>query len=394
MVSTKTQTPKSDIDLFSDETLQNTEFYYKALRDLGPIVHLPKNELYAITQFEAVRVALRDDAQLINGKGVAANPILNDMPSDATLISDGETHLRRRSILMRPLMPKTLANIKDRIETSADILILDLVSKGDFCGVAEFATHLPLTIVAELVGLEDTARENMLVWAAATFDALGPLNNRTQAALDTALGLIQYVSQLKLENVRPGSWAADILTEAQNKNISPSEAAMMIVDYVAPSLDTTILASAHMLWRLGTTPDAFTKLRDNPDLIASAVNESVRLASPIREFTRFAIEDYETDAGVIPAESRVAVLYASANWDERHYPNADQFQLERNPRDHVGWGHGAHICVGMNLARLEMECLLKAMVNHVGHIETGDPTPILNNVLQGFQKLPARFKAA
>ncbi|MEL7029484.1 MAG: cytochrome P450 [Pseudomonadota bacterium] len=383
--------PQSDIDLFSAETLTGTPAAYKKLREAGPLVHLPKNDLFALTRFDVVRPALRADDVLISGKGVAANDLINDTSTEATLTSDGETHNRRRLILMRPLMPRSLDVVRQRVEDTADRLVQDLLSRGEFCGVTDFASHLPLTIVAELVGLEESGRENMLEWAAATFDVLGPLNDRATSAMERAMGLLQYVHELRPDRVVPGGWASAILQALENGDITQGEAAMMVADYTAPSLDTTILASAHMLWRLGATPGAYDALKDDPGLIPSAVNESVRLASPIRGFTRFAQSDYDSDVGVIPAGSRVAVLYASANWDETHYENADQFRIDRNPRDHVGWGHGVHTCAGMHLARLEMEALLRALVRHVKAIEVGDPTPMANNVLQGFAALPTSF---
>ena len=96
---------ESTIDLFSDHTLANTESQYQALRDTGAIVYLSTNDLYAVTRYDAVKQALRADRILVNSKGVAANPIINERGGDGTLTSDGKTHMRRRSILMRPLIP-------------------------------------------------------------------------------------------------------------------------------------------------------------------------------------------------------------------------------------------------------------------------------------------------
>lgn len=137
---------------------------------------------------------------------------------------------------------------------------------------------------------------------------------------------------------------------------------------------------------------AYRQIRDtDPALIPSVVNEAVRIGSPLRGFTRLAAEDYPLGDVTIPKGDRVLVLYASANRDERRYEDPDRFDVARNPRDHVGWGHGAHTCVGMHLARLEMELLLTALVRQVERIETGAPKRIRNNVLQGFKTLPARF---
>ena len=383
--------PSVDTDLFSDDTLTNTPSAYQSLRDNGPLVHLSANDLYAVTHFDAVRAALRADTALISSHGVAANDFLNSTQGYATITSDGEVHSRRRSVLMRPLMPGSLKEVATRINTAADQLVETLLDRDEFCGVADFARVLPVSIVSELVGLEEPGRENMLEWAAATFNALGPPNQRMTDALETAMGLIQYIQNLTPDRLKPGGWAAGLFEEIDQGGLSPEEGAMMVVDYVAPSLDTTILATSHMLWELGRSPEQFNRLKDNPALISSMVSESVRLASPIRSFTRFCIKDYATDHGTIPEGTRVAILYASANWDERHYPAPLAFQVDRNPRDQVGWGHGVHLCAGKHLARMEMEALARALIEKVSVIEVDEPTRILNNLLQGFDALPTKL---
>ncbi|MEO1080246.1 MAG: cytochrome P450 [Pseudomonadota bacterium] len=382
-------TPVSDIDLYSDDTLENTRAVYSELRDLGAVVYLKSNDLYAITRFDAVRTALRADKVLINGEGVAANEVINGAPKDTTITSDGETHNHRRTILRRPLLPKSLESLHERVGDSADALVRDLLGRDSFCGVADFASHLPVSIVADLVGLSDQGKDNMLEWAAATFNALGPLNPRCEEALPVALQAVDYVLGLTPDAVREAGWAHRVLMGREEGELSPAEASMMVLDYVAPSLDTTILATAHMLWRLGSTSGAFAALKADSALVESVVTESVRLASPIRCFTRLAQSDFGIEGSVLPAGSRAAVLYASANWDERHFPNAEEFRVDRNPRDQLGWGHGVHTCAGMHLARLEMESLLRSMIRHVDVIEVGEPEPLMNNILQGFAALPA-----
>ena len=104
-----------------------------------------------------------------------------------------------------------------------------------------------------------------------------------------------------------------------------------------------------------------------------------------------AAEDFELEGATIPKGARALVLFASGNRDERKYANPDAFDVTRNARDNVAWGHGPHVCVGMHLARLEMECLLRALSEQVDRIEVGTPEPFINNVLQGFKSLPATF---
>lgn len=378
-------------DLYGRAALADPYPIYRQLRGRGSAVWMPKRQLWAISRYDDVRAALRADTVLISGRGVAANDMINQAQNPITLTSDGETHMRRRLALIQPVMPGPLEAMRSRLEAEAERLVAQLATGETFDAMSLFASHLPVTVVAELVGLNARGRNNMLRWAAATFDALGVMNARGLAALPQVLELGRYVRGLGRADVTPDGWADRLFAAAERGELSAEEAQAMVIDYVGPALDTTILATGELIWRLGVTPGAYDSVRATPSLIPSAVNEAVRIGSPLRGFTRYAAEDYAAGDVVIPAGKRVLVLFASANRDERHYPDPDRFDVERNARDHVGWGHGAHTCVGMHLARLEMEILLRSLLAQVARIEVDAPRPIKNNVLQGFQSLPARF---
>lgn len=378
-------------DLYGRSALADPYPLYKQIRDLGPAVWSPKRGLWVIGRFDDVRAALRADDVLVSSRGVAANELVNRGTTPITLTSDGDVHVRRRQALIQPVLPGALKDLRPRLEGEADRLVDGLATGETFDAMARFAAHLPVTVVAELVGLNEAARRRMLHWAAATFDVLGVMNARGLAAMPHVIELGRYIQGLDRDSVAPGGWAAGLFDAADRGELSVEEARAMVIDYVGPALDTTILATGHMLWRLATTPGAYDAVRAEPALIPGVVNESVRLASPIRGFTRFAAADYSLGDMVVPEGDRVLILFASANRDARRYENPDLFDVRRNPRDHVGWGHGPHVCVGMHLARLEMEVLLQSLVARVTRIETGSPTLAWNNVLQGFKTLPARF---
>lgn len=386
--------PELREDLYSKRALHDPYPFYRQLRDLGPAVWMPRRKLWAIARYDDVRSALRADQALVSAHGVAANGLANGRKSPITLTSDGEDHLRRRRVLAQPVMPGPLKELRPRLEAEAAQLVNRLKGGGQFDAMSELASHLPVTIVAELVGLDEAGRRKMLRWAAATFNVLGVMNGRGVLAVARALELLNYIRTLSRANVTPGGWAVRLFDAADTGAISAEEARAMIIDYVAPALDTTILATGHMLWRLAITPGAYESLRAEPELIPSVVNESVRLASPIRGFTRLAAQTYDADGVIVPQGARVLMLFASGNRDERHYENPDRFDIRRNPRDHLAWGHGPHTCVGMHLARLEMEILLGALVAQVETIEVSEPEIAWNNVLQGFKSLPCRLVAA
>jgi cytochrome P450 len=132
-------------------------------------------------------------------------------------------------------------------------------------------------------------------------------------------------------------------------------------------------------------------IRSDPSLIPAAVIENVRLASPIRGFTRTVAVDHEIDGVHLPAGSRVLMLYGAANLDETQFPDPERFDLTRPNKVQLGWGNGAHTCIGIHLSKLEMHALLQAMVPLVGEIHVGRSRRLLNNVLQGISHLPARF---
>ena len=145
---------------------------------------------------------------------------------------------------------------------------------------------------------------------------------------------------------------------AEEGQLSPDDVRGLLIDYIAPSLDTTILATGHLLHLLGRHPEQYAHVRAHPERIAGAVHEALRFESPVRAFTRLAVSDYDAGGVSIPKGDRALILYGSANRDERHYPDPDRFDVTRDARDHVALGYGVHRCAGGYLAQLEMESLL------------------------------------
>ena len=383
--------PCLDIDLFSDEATANPYPAYRAIRDAGPMVWLSRYDVWAIARFDDVRAALRADSALVSGKGVALNDTLNDLSMTNSLISDGDEHRRLRSAVIKPMMPRALEEVRKEVQTRADQLIDDLLLRDTFDGMGDFSQHLPVEIVSFLVGLPEEGREQMLHWAAAVFNALGPMNERGQAALPIWKQAVKYVSELDRADLFADGWGAALYRLADRGDITLDEASILVFDYVAPSLDTTIFGTGHMLYQLGRNPQEFDKIKADRSLVPGAVNEALRIGSPVKAFTRLADTEYRSGDVLIPAGDRAVILYGAANHDERKYPESGAFKVERNPKDHVAYGYGVHRCAGAHLAQLEMECLLDAMARKVHRIEVEEPTPFPNNMLSGFAAFEAHF---
>lgn len=377
-------------DLFSEEGIASPYSHYSAIRAIGPVVRLADAGLLAVGRYADVKSLLLDHRGFVSGEGVALNETVNGMSRGTTLASDAPLHTKLRGIIGAPLMPQALEELQAQIRAAADGLIERLARTKSFDGVVDLARFLPVSIVSHLVGLPEDGRENMLDWAAATFDCMGPDNGRFAAAMPMLGEMIAYtVEQAGPDKVKPGSWAARIYDAVDQGMVPREQVPALLLDYLGPSLDTTIFATGHLLHLLARHPDQWQALRDDAALINNAVEETVRLESPIRGFTRVAAEDSAIGGVTVPKGARVLVLYASANRDERKWEAPERFDIRRaNASQHLGFGKGRHVCAGQHLARLEMRCLLDAMVRHFPRFEVGTPTIQANNLLRGFASLP------
>ncbi|MCX7173874.1 MAG: cytochrome P450 [Proteobacteria bacterium] len=380
--------PKSEIDLYADESLLDPYPLYKQLRDLGAVVWLPQYQMYVLSRFKEVKEALRNSETFSSAQGVMMNERMNQQLRGIVLCSDGAEHMALRRVIAKPLTQQAIAEHAQLIANEAEALIERLVAKKHFDAATELAQYLPVTVVSNLVGLPEEGRERMLDWAAANFQCFGPMNARTSEAFVTVKEMIDYAfTECTREKLKPDGWAKMIWDAADRGEISMDKPPLMMNDYMGPSLDTTIFTTSSMIWLFATHPEQWDILRADPSLIPGAINEAIRVESPIQGFSRVATQDVEVDGVTLPKDARAIVLYGSANRDERKWGNADDFDIRRRNAEQVGFGHGSHACVGMHLARMEMTALLKALLPRVKRFELGATERVINNVLHGFAKV-------
>jgi len=263
--------------------------------------------------------------------------------------------------------------------------------------VADLARALPLKVVPDLVGWPEEGREHLLEWASATFNLLGPMNERTKQAMPAARAMFAFADEMAAkENLVPGSVGSSVIEAAATGEVEPERVASLLVGYLAPSLDTTISAIGSAVWLLATHPEQWAVLRADPSLVPNAFHETLRLESPIRSFSRVTTASVDIGSVSIPAGARVVILYAAANRDERCFDRPDNFIVSRpNASEHLGFGLGTHSCPGQGLARIETHALLNALVDRVESITlVGEPKRALNNLINAWGTLPVRVKRA
>ena len=383
-------------DMFSRSGIRDPYPHYAALRELGPVVWLSRQRVYALPRYTECKAVLRDDTNFISGEGVALNPLTNRLSRGTTLNSDGADHQRRRKLLAHRLTPKALRAMSEAVDAKAEAVVEAAVARRHVDGVRDVATALPLAVVPDLVGWPEDGRENLLTWAGATFDSLGPLNRQWLRTTPAAMSMLRFSRRVVRDrSVLAGSMGDDVLRAADDGALPRSECSALMIDYLAPSLDTTISAISSALHLFATHPDQWQALREDPSLVANALNEVVRLESPLRAFTRKSVTDSDVGGVRIPKGSRVLVVYASANRDEREWDDPDTFDITRDVNRHLGFGYGTHGCAGQGLARLESQAILRELAARVDRIElTGTPTWAINNIIHRYDQLPLELVPA
>jgi cytochrome P450 len=382
-------------DIFTDEVLSDPYPHYRALRELGPVVWLEAHGMYVLPRYAQARAALADPGIFCSGRGVGLNDVINDLAAGGnTLTTDGEVHNHLRGVIGPGLTPRALRGIRGRVEQQASDLVAGLAGRGSFDAVTDLARALPLSVVPDLIGLPADGRDRLLEWAAASFDLMGPFNARAEQAFPKVAAMIEFASRTAVEgDVVPGGLGAAIIDAVSRGELALEQAPLVIVDYLAPSLDTTISAIGSAVWLLATHPGQWAALKADPTLAANAFNEVVRLESPIRAFSRVTTADTTVAGHKLAEGSRVMILFASANRDEQVFTDAERFDVTRgNAAEHIGFGYGVHGCAGQGLARLEGQAVLRALVTHVDAMELGQPVRAMNNLISAFTSLPLRVQ--
>jgi cytochrome P450 len=379
----------STLDPYTDEALLNPWPLYRELREMGSVVWLVRYGMFAITRYDAVVKALRDWEAFPSSFGVMMNDDMNQVLRGNTLCSDGDAHNRLRRVVIRPLTPAALKSLEDEVEREAEALVERLCARGRFCATGELATYLPVTIVSNAVGLPEEGRERMMVWSTGMFNFFGPMNERARNAMPVLSEMMHYARTHAVPGkLKPGSWAEAIHDAAAAGEVPPEAVPVMMIDYMGPSLDTTIFAISSGVWLFANYPDQWDLLRDDPSFISGAINEILRMEAPIQGFSRYVAGDYDLDDVPLPKGSRAIVFYGAANRDPRQFPEPDSFDVRRdNAGRHMAFGAGPHMCLGQNLAKLEMRALFTALLRRVKRFRIAEEERMLNNVLRGFSKL-------
>ncbi|GBE65515.1 cytochrome P450 [Mycobacterium sp. MFM001] len=383
-------------DIYSVDAIIDPYPHYQRLRGLGSVVWLTKQKVFALPRYAECKAVLLDDNTFLSGKGVALNPISNRLSRGTTLTSDGAEHDQRRKLLAHRMLPRALREISDSVDATASAVVEAALHKGEIDGVSDLAAALPLAVVPDLIGWPRDQRDHLIEWGGAAFDVLGPLNWQAIKAMPGTLRMLRFARRVVHQRTfLDGSIAHELMTAADQGKLSHTECPPLMVDYLVPSIDTTMSAISNTLYLFARHPEQWQLLKDKPTLMANAINEVVRYEAPLRAFARCVRQPTEIDGVTISSGTRVLVMFASANRDEREWEEPVVFDIRRDAGRQIGFGQGAHACAGQSLARMEATAVLRALIERVGRIEVaGPPTWAINNIIRRHERLPLKLIAA
>lgn len=388
-----------DVDPFDESFLADPYAHHDALRDAGAVVRLAPINAYGIARYVEVQSALRDHETFCSGRGVGLADFSKEAPwrpPSLLLEADRPLHDRTRGLMNRIVSLRALKALRPWWQERADALVDELVQRRRFDGVRDLGEAYPMRVFPDTIGVPRAGREHLLPYAAAVFNAFGPRNAIAERGDESAREAVVWVAEAcKRENLDPAGWGMAVYEAADAGACTTEEAERLVRSFLSAGVDTTVNGISHLVLALASHPDAWAKLRADPNLGKRAFEESLRWDGTVQTFFRTATRDVQVSGAHIPAGAKVLLFLAAANRDPRQWTDPARFDIERQASGHVGFGFGIHQCLGQMVARLEAEMIMTALLKRVKSIRlAGPPTRRLNNTLHAIEHLPVKIEAA
>ncbi len=388
------------------------------LRENAPVFWSEKTGAYVLTRFEDVSYVSKNSDLFCSGEGVLPGRI----DAKIGLIDEDEPrHGEMRGLINRGFTPRMVRKWEDVFQAITDEALDKIASKGECDFVDDIAVPLPLILIAEMIGIRREDRERFHRWSDAMIQAQGNLDNPeiVAASGQAAMEYMTYVTEI-IEDRRktPKEDLISILVRAKDEGMlvehdeeidhpeferSADHRAMNRDELIKMSIllmvagnETTRNGLSGGMALLIENPEARQRLIDDPSLIPQAIEEMLRLVSPVLSFQRTATRDTELRGVPIKQGERVLMLYGSANRDEREFADPDRYDLHRRAPRMLAFGQGAHMCIGHHVAKMEAEVALRELLSRAPEYEILEDRAQRNRTefVQGWLRLPATFEVA
>lgn len=359
--------------------------WYQSMRETKPISFNESYYSWSFFRYADVQRVLLDyenfSSQFMGGGSLSVSLISTDPPR----------HRQLRSLVTQAFTPRTVARLEPRITAIVHELLDRVAAQGKMDVIDDLAYPLPVTVIAELLGVPVEDREQFKHWSDMVVGSEETAGHAPQREM--GMYFLQLLAQRRREP-REDLLSALLAAQVDGEHLSEQELlGFCILLLVAGNVTTTNLIGNAFLC-FDEAPEALAQLYADPSLIPGAIEEVLRYRSPVRLMYRVAAKDTVFEGHQIKEGQYVLVWLGSANRDETEFSEPDRFDPRRSPNRHLGFGHGIHYCLGAPLARLEAKIALTAMLERFHAIKKVPDTmlePISSSILHGVRHFPVTF---
>jgi cytochrome P450 len=393
----------TDYDIFDPQYYTDPGPIWADLRERCPVAHTERwGGSFIATRYEDVETMARMVPELSNEEFtvVPAVPlvdpdtgeVLRAKPVAPPISSDPPFHGVARRLLLQAFSPQAVARFEPYTEDLAHRLIDEFIDKGQCDAAVQYAQQIPPKVISHLMGLDETMGDTFIEWVRGVLE-IGATNPEVRVA--TGLQMYRFWSQeIERRRAEPTgdfiNWLMeqDLDGEPMDDEHVRTTCGLLLV----AGIDTTWSSIGAALWHLATHPDDRERLVTEPELLPTAVEELLRVYSPVT-MARLATEDVTINGVTIPAGSRVLMNFPAANRDPDVFPDPDTVVLDRAQNRHAAFGIGIHRCAGSNLARMEMQKALSVFLERIPEFHLDDRSPVTwcGGQVRGPRSIPLVF---
>ncbi|MFQ3558646.1 cytochrome P450 [Streptomyces gramineus] len=390
----------TDLGVYGDALRSDPHTVYARLRERGPVHRvrwpLPDacHETWLVVGYEQARAALADP-RLVKDTGKIGFTFLDeDLIGRYLLVTDPPQHTRLRGLVTRAFTARRVAALEPRIREITDRLLDEMLPRGRADLIDALAYPLPITVISELLGVPELDRARFRELSNEVVGSVRPAGE-----YDAFVELGGYLREL-IEDKRCAGPGDDLLSELirttaeDGDRLSADELRGMAYVLLIAGHETTVNLIGNGVLALLTHPGQLADLRADPSLLDGAVEEILRWEGPVENATyRYASEPLEIAGTAIGQGDAVMIGLTAADRDGARYPEPDRFDIRRDNRGHLAFGHGVHFCLGAPLARLESRTALRALLERAPDLALDGPHGewLPGTLMRGVRTLPVRW---
>lgn len=401
-----------NVDISSPEHKADPFPFYARLRAESPVCRVPlpgKRSAWLVTRYDDVVSVLKDERFAKDKLNALTPEQLGKQPWVPAIFQpltrnmldlDPPDHTRLRALVQKAFTPRLVEGMRGRIEALTEELLDAVQGQGRMDLIGDYALPVPTTIIAEMLGVPAEDRHKFHRWSAAIMTVTAAVWSILKAIPSTWM-FLRYIRKLvRARRAAPRDDLISALAQAEEagQQLNEDELLAMVFLLLIAGHETTVNLIGNGMLVLLEHPDQLERLKQDPSLIRPAVEELLRYATPLLTATeRYTREDVTVGGVTIPQGAMVFAAIASANRDERQFPNPDKLDITREPNKHLAFGLGSHFCLGAPLARLEGQIAINTLLRRTSQLRLAVPRTSLRwrpgLVLRGLTSLPLTFNA-